>query len=328
MDGTDPAALRDLREQFHRDGFVIVRNALTSAELGILQREVDCLMNFLITENYDIMKDFGGIIEPISCGYIDPPATQMYILSKRAYSNIRNLVTEDPDTVVPLLFEKMSGLAENFLPAETVDHPLCLFNEQYIVKTPKSDATSAFAWHHDSQYMDPAAQKAFPIVSCWTALDDVNKSNGTLIIDPFPRLMDEASGSTFKLPSSLDDRNVHLQYHKYLASGYGVELDKDDALARALSPTSMASEESKATLSNPFDNLDESKNFTFKAQEPVLVEIPAGSIVFLSGLVRHCSLGNASSKFRRAYMPQFSAGKVVGEEDRIISLAVPVDDTY
>ncbi|KAF9285665.1 hypothetical protein BGZ68_003670 [Mortierella alpina] len=164
-----------LREQFHRDGFAIVRNALTHEELGILQREVDCLMNFLISENYDILQDFGGIIEPISCGYIDPPATQMYMQSKRSYSNVRNQVTEDPDTVVPLLFEKMAALAQNFLPNETSDHPLCLFNEQYIVKTPKSDATSAFAWHQDSQYMDPTAQDAFPVVSCWTALDDVNK---------------------------------------------------------------------------------------------------------------------------------------------------------
>ncbi|KAF9989951.1 hypothetical protein BGZ75_004339 [Mortierella antarctica] len=330
MDEPDQAASAErLREQFHRDGFVIVRNALTHEDVGILQREVDCLMNFLISENYDIMKDFGGIIEPISCGYIDPPATQMYILSKRAYSSIRNLVTEDPDTVVPLLFEKMAALAKNFLPtADTDDYPICLFNEQYIVKTPKSDATSAFAWHQDSEYMDPTAQKDFPIVSCWTALDD---SNGTLIIEPFPRPTNAGSGSAFTLPSSLNDRTSLLQYHKRLAACYGKELDKDDALARALkprSPTSAAIEESRATLSNPDDTMDPRMMFTFERQEPVLVEIPAGSIVFLSGLVRHCSMGNSSSKFRRAYMPQFSSGKVVGEEERLVSLAVPVDDTH
>lgn len=93
VDKTDQTASMDhLREQFHRDGFAIVRNgnagpllnkarpwpsnqsdagsnlailqllALTPEELGILQREVDCLMNFLISENYDILQDFGGII--------------------------------------------------------------------------------------------------------------------------------------------------------------------------------------------------------------------------------------------------------------------------
>ncbi|CAO3573800.1 unnamed protein product [Mortierella alpina] len=318
-----------LREQFDRDGFVIVENALTDDELGILQREVDCLMNFLMSENYDIMKDLGGIIEPISCGYIDPPATQMYVLSKRAYSSVRNLVTEAPDTVVPLLFEKMAALAKNFLPAETDEDPICLFNEQYIIKTPKSDATSAFAWHQDSGYMDITAQKNFPIVSCWTALDDVNESNGTLIIEPFPRPVDAVSGIPFTLPTSLEDRTVQLQYHRHLAACYGEELDKDEALARALNPRSptCAVMEARATLDNVEDITGARMKRTFERQEPVLVKVPAGSIVFLSGLVRHCSLGNPSSKFRRAYMPQFSSGQVVGEEERIVSLAVPVDNT-
>lgn len=35
---------------------------LTFQELGVFRREVDCLMNFLISENVDIMRDFGGVI--------------------------------------------------------------------------------------------------------------------------------------------------------------------------------------------------------------------------------------------------------------------------
>ncbi|KAF8932258.1 hypothetical protein BGZ58_007142 [Dissophora ornata] len=173
----------ETRRHFHRDGFAIVRNALTIGEVEILRREVDCLINFLISDDIDIMADYGGIIEPISCGYIDPPVSQMYILSKKSYSSLRNMVTEEPDTVVPVLFEKMPALVKHFLPAETADNPLCL---------------------------------------------------------------------------------------------------------------------------------------------PVLVDIPAGSIVFLSGFVRHCSLGNPSLKFRRAWMPQFSSGKVVvPESGTFVSMAVP-----
>lgn len=59
---------------------------------------------------------------------------------------------------------------------------------------------------------------------------------------------------------------------------------------------------------------------------PVLVEVPAGSIVFLSGWVRHCSMGNSSSKFRRAFMPQYSAGKVVTATGGMVSLAVPCSE--
>lgn len=58
----------------------------------------------------------------------------------------------------------------------------------------------------------------------------------------------------------------------------------------------------------------------------MLVEVPAGSIVFLSGWVRHCSLGNSSSKFRRAFMPQYSAGKVVTATGGMVSLAVPCNE--
>ncbi|KAG0212776.1 hypothetical protein BGX28_005623 [Mortierella sp. GBA30] len=307
--------------------------SLTEDDLRVLQQEVDCLMNFLMTENYDIMKDFGGVIEPISCGYIDPPATQMYILSRRSYSNIRDLVTEDPDSVVPVLFEKMPTLARYFLPAETDEHPLCLFNEQYIVKTPKSDSTSRFAWHEDSQYMDSSAQQAFPIISCWTALDAVNQSNGTLLIEPFPRPIDRTSGKYLDLPSSLDNRDIYLKYHMDLASCYEKELDRNEALAQALDPHTRSSQGWSGTgkstdTGRSLEDLDNPTEWTCERQNPILVDIPAGSIVFLSGFVRHCSLGNSSSKFRRAYMPQYSSGEVVGDEERIISLAVPVQSSH
>ncbi|RUS17607.1 hypothetical protein BC937DRAFT_89747 [Endogone sp. FLAS-F59071] len=43
---------------------------------------------------------------------------------------------------------------------------------------------------------------------------------------------------------------------------------------------------------------------------PVIVTVPAGSVVLMSGAVRHCSGGNDSGRFRRAFMPQYSAGIV------------------
>ncbi|KAF9111521.1 hypothetical protein BGX27_004813 [Mortierella sp. AM989] len=311
----------EVRRQFHRDGFVMIRNAITREDVEVLRREVDSLVNFLISENMDIMKDFGGVIEPISCGYIDPPVSQMYILSKRSYSSLRNMVTEDPDTVVPILFGKMPELAKNFLPATTADNPMCLFNEQYIVKTPNSASSSSFEWHQDSQYMDISAQKAFPIVSCWTALDDVNITNGTLLIEPFPRIVDSSTGSYLDLPSSLSSHEVHLQHHMHLASLYEKELDRDAAIAQAHHSDVFVSD-SQPSISSTSPN----ETHVIERQKPILVEMPAGTTVFLSGFVRHCSLGNGSSKFRRAYMPQFSAGKVQTSEGGLVSLAVPCPD--
>ncbi|KAF9179958.1 hypothetical protein BGZ50_006561 [Haplosporangium sp. Z 11] len=294
-------------------------------EVEILRREADCLVNFLISENADIMKDYGGVIEPISCGYIDPPLSQMFILSRRSFAAVRNLVTEDPDTVVPILFEKMASLARTFLPEETQDSPICLFNEQYIVKTPKSGSTSQFEWHQDAQYMDQFAQDSFPIVSCWTALDDVNQMNGTLLIEPFPRPLNTASETYFDLPASLEDPKIHLQYHQGLASCYKDKLDKNQALTQALDRRTKNM--TSRPLGSPLETLDP-QHWESEIQRPILVQAPAGSTVFLSGFVRHCSLGNTSSKFRRAYMPQFSAGAVVAEDGRVISLAVPVTDPH
>ncbi|KAI8596097.1 hypothetical protein EDD21DRAFT_389294 [Dissophora ornata] len=314
----------ETRRHFHRDGFAIVRNALTIGEVEILRREVDCLINFLISDDIDIMADYGGIIEPISCGYIDPPVSQMYILSKKSYSSLRNMVTEEPDTVVPVLFEKMPALVKHFLPAETADNPLCLFNEQYIVKTPSTPSTSSFKWHQDTGYMDASAQRTFPVVSCWTALDDVNITNGTLLIEPFPRPIDTATGEYLDIPSTLvgnnnSDIDSHLQHHVSLAHHYEQELDLETALAQSKVRASASLSSRRPTT----DRLSR-QQISYERQQPVLVDIPAGSIVFLSGFVRHCSLGNPSLKFRRAWMPQFSSGKVVvPESGTFVSMAVP-----
>ncbi|CAG8692994.1 11042_t:CDS:1, partial [Ambispora leptoticha] len=42
-------------------------------------------------------------------------------------------------------------------------------------------------------------------------------------------------------------------------------------------------------------------------KSPLAIEVQAGTIIFMSGFVKHCSIGNASSCFRRVYMPQYSA---------------------
>ncbi|KAG0319245.1 hypothetical protein BGZ99_005212 [Dissophora globulifera] len=300
----------EIRKQFHRDGFVILQNALSAGDVDILRREVDCLVNFLISEGIDIMKDLGGIIEPISCGYIDPPVSQMYILSKRSYSSLRNMVTEDPDTMVPILFDKITALAKNFLPPETLDYPMCLFNEQYIVKTPNTPETSSFKWHNE---------------------------NGTLLIEPFPRPIDSLTGeyltdsSLFGNDSQKGDNDdgfpKYLQHHMDLAAQYEEELHPDAAIIQAQARPQIAEQNSAKSMSRSKvkgKSQQQQSQVLYERQNAVLVDIPAGSIVILSGFVRHCSLGNKSPRFRRAYMPQFSAGKVIMPENGgFVSLAVP-----
>lgn len=58
----------------------------------------------------------------------------------------------------------------------------CLFNEQYIVKPPRSGLESSFAWHRDSDWCRDQALGSF--ISIWVALDDVHADNGGLLVRP------------------------------------------------------------------------------------------------------------------------------------------------
>ncbi|KND04521.1 uncharacterized protein SPPG_00250 [Spizellomyces punctatus DAOM BR117] len=57
----------------------------------------------------------------------------------------------------------------------------------------------------------------------------------------------------------------------------------------------------------------------------ITINMRAGSILFMSGYVRHCSTPNRTGRFRRVYMPQFSAGPVKADDGQtLVALAVPL----
>ena len=90
------------------------------------------------------------------------------------------------------------------------DHPnprVHVLNDQYIVKPPGArDGKTRFAWHRDGQYRDdtcptsatrtsdtcPPAAVSSSYLSAWTALGDVDESNGALRVLPYPRGGDAA----------------------------------------------------------------------------------------------------------------------------------------
>ena len=177
------------------------------------------------------------IIEPWTCGYIDTPETKEYKVNKQEYVKIRDSIyPSDHATVSGLLFDTYAIWASQLLNSKDIylviaitDSLACFLtihkklNEQYIVKPPLSSSYSQFVWHRDSDYYHDTSIKNQMTVACWTALDDVNRVNGTVIVE---------------------DGHV--------------------------------------------------------------VEIPAGSILFMSSHLLHKSTGNASTQFRRVFMPQFS----------------------
>ena len=63
-----------------------------------------------------------------------------------------------------------------------------LFNEQWVVKG--AEQGMKFAWHQDSGYVnfrDPGNTHR-PYLTCWCALDDMTRENGTISVMPHDRV--------------------------------------------------------------------------------------------------------------------------------------------
>ncbi|KAL1924564.1 uncharacterized protein VTP21DRAFT_4218 [Calcarisporiella thermophila] len=256
-----------LIHQFHTKGYAICENVLSQTEIKLLRDECDVLVNFVYNDR-DLLCDMGCVIETLSCGYFDAPDDKDYKTNRDTYVNMRSQINRD---VISLLLGKIPAIAKQFLLFENV----YLFNEQYIVKPPRS-SQAQFAWHQDSEYMDNISS-VVPSISCWIALDDVDENNGTLFIEPY---VSEYSEDV--TPNNLDE---YSQFHRGLAKLYPPITDA-------------------------------------QSSSQVTVRIQAGSIVFMSGYVRHRSIGNSTSKFRRVFMPQYSAGVVKSPKGGPLALAI------
>ncbi len=71
---------------------------------------------------------------------------------------------------------------------------------------------------------------------------------------------------------------------------------------------------------------DEHGNFVaeFGEASGTILEVPAGSLILMSGLLPHRSGVNATDAIRRAYLCQFSPQPVVDDQGQAIQMAVPV----
>ena len=139
---------------YRHNGCVILRNQLGHDELGVLQDACD----HLLLEPPD--DDNSGKSHNIGRGqdrrflrhrHEDLPALRDFILG-----------------------EDMKRLASTF----TGGQPY-LFNEQFVVKGPKTGAS--FAWHQDSAYVGFDHE---PYLTLWIALDDATVDNGAVFILP------------------------------------------------------------------------------------------------------------------------------------------------
>ena len=84
------------------------------------------------------------MIEPLTCGYLDPIKSDEYKTNKVAYISRRNSIIDADNAISNVILETVARWAATLLGSP---EQVFLMNEQYIIKPPHSVNTSQFAWH-------------------------------------------------------------------------------------------------------------------------------------------------------------------------------------
>ena len=154
-----------LRRAFERDGFVVLEAVIDTATLAMLREECDEF----------VARTDRWLVERGTDTYGITHRGRRYFIGNR-YRESERL----PD----FLFGGPMRTVTTALLGPTV----YLFNEQWVVKG--AEQGMRFAWHQDSGYLrflDPGNVHG-PYLTCWCALDDMTRENGTISVLPHDRV--------------------------------------------------------------------------------------------------------------------------------------------
>jgi ectoine hydroxylase-related dioxygenase (phytanoyl-CoA dioxygenase family) len=138
---------------FRRNGYCIVNDALGAGERAALAAACDTLLQ----EKPD---DGGGRFHDIGRG-----AARRFLRQRHAD--------------FPAVATFVRGATMRSLATAVLGDRAFLFNEQFVVKGPRTGAS--FAWHQDGAYVGFAHR---PYVTVWIALDDATEANGCVYVLP------------------------------------------------------------------------------------------------------------------------------------------------
>lgn len=145
------------REQFQKEGYFVLQDAISSEHLEILAESCDRLIE-LMHEEMDRLK------------------TDHIHISHRGK---RYHIAKKYDQV-PRLREYVFGNLMADICRATIGDTAYLFYDQYVVKS--AEQGIAFSWHQDSGYL---GFPHTPYVTCWAAVDDMSVENGTAWVLPY-----------------------------------------------------------------------------------------------------------------------------------------------
>lgn len=148
------------RQQYRKDGFFVLENAISPEDLELVRSECDALIREQEAE-------------------MDRLGVDVINLSKRNSRYFVFLAYKERPQLGGFIFsDLMAEICE-----ATIGPDAYLFWEQFVVKgTDKAGA--AFDWHQDSGYVDGEHR---PYVNAWVPLDDVSEDNGTLYLLSYDR---------------------------------------------------------------------------------------------------------------------------------------------
>ena len=148
-------------DQFRNDGYMILESVIPDAHLKLLRN----LCQYFI-EEMDARMDREG--------------TDVIGINHRGKRYFLSQCFQRKPKICDFLY---SDLIANIC-RSTLGKTAYLFNEQYVVKA--ADEGMKFGWHQDSGYVGFPNHR--PYLSCWCALDDMSKENGTISVMPFSRI--------------------------------------------------------------------------------------------------------------------------------------------
>lgn len=153
------------RRDFDRDGFVVLQSVIDDATLDMLRAE--CAVFVAKTD-----------------AWLDRRGADVFGITHRGKRYFIANRYRDSERMPAFVYgDLMRDITTAFL-GETV----FLFNEQWVVKG--AEQGMKFAWHQDSGYVnfrDPGNTHR-PYLTCWCALDDMTRENGTISVMPHDRV--------------------------------------------------------------------------------------------------------------------------------------------
>ena len=153
------------RREFDRDGFVVLESVIDDATLDMLREE--CAVFVAKTD-----------------AWLDRRGADVFGITHRGKRYFIANRYRDSERMPGFVYgDLMRDITTAFL-GETV----FLFNEQWVVKG--AEQGMKFAWHQDSGYVnfrDPGNTHR-PYLTCWCALDDMTRKNGTISVMPHDRV--------------------------------------------------------------------------------------------------------------------------------------------